>query len=103
MTCIGRYWVSVFRNATDYRQSGTNDVSIALALVGHGADARRRVNLSPMSYLTTCGYLLGITGLGSIVAGIYAAENGGILIWYGGATVVFGVIMWVTGRIYRKQ
>ncbi len=56
-----------------------------------------------MSYLTTCGYLLGITGIGSMVAGAYAAENGSLLIWYGAATFVFGLIMWFTGRRYRNK
>ena len=103
MTCLASYWAGLFRNATDYRQSGTTHVSSTPGVVRHGVEAPSRANLSPMSYLTTCGYLLGITGLGSIIAGFYAAENGGILIWYGGATVAFGVVMWVTGRIYRKQ
>lgn len=55
-----------------------------------------------MAYLTSFGYLLGITGLGSMIAGVYAAENGGVLIGYGAATVVCGIIMWVAGRRYRR-
>ncbi len=55
-----------------------------------------------MTYLTSLGYLLGITGLGSMIAGVYAAENGSILIGYGAATVACGVIMWWTGRRYRR-
>ena len=56
-----------------------------------------------MSYLTTCGYLLGITGIGSMVAGAYAAENGSLLVWYGAVTFAFGLIMWFTGRKYRNK
>ncbi len=55
-----------------------------------------------MTYLTTLGYLLGITGIGSMIAGVYAAENGSVLIGYGAATSVFGVIMWLTGRRYKR-
>ncbi len=55
-----------------------------------------------MTYLTTLGYLLGITGIGSMIAGVYAAENGSVLIGYGAATAVFGVIMWLTGRRYKR-
>ena len=40
-----------------------------------------------MTYLTTLGYLLGITGLVSMIAGAYAAENGSVLIGYGADAV----------------
>lgn len=55
-----------------------------------------------MNYLTSFGYLLGITGALSVIAGIYAAENGSLLIGYGVATIVCGVIMWLTGRRYKR-
>jgi len=55
-----------------------------------------------MSYLTTFGTVLGLTGIGSIIAGVYAAENGAVLIGYGAATVVCGIVMWLTGRRYRR-
>jgi len=54
-----------------------------------------------MSYLVSFGYLLGFTGLGSMIAGYYAAENGALLIGYGAATVACGLIMWAVGRRYR--
>lgn len=55
-----------------------------------------------MTYLTSFGYLLGITGLLSMIAGVYAAENGRVLIGYGAATLVCGVLMWFTGRRYKR-
>ena len=68
-----------------------------------GVTAASHGTLRIMSYLTTCGYLLGITGIGSMVAGAYAAENGSLLVWYGAVTFAFGLIMWFTGRKYRNK
>lgn len=55
-----------------------------------------------MSYLTTFGYLLGITGIGSIVLGLNAPQNSGVLIGSGAMTLVCGVIMWAAGRYYQR-
>lgn len=55
-----------------------------------------------MAYLTSFGYLFGMTGILSMIAGIYAAENGSVLIGYGAATAVCGLIMWLTGRRYKR-
>ncbi len=55
-----------------------------------------------MSYLVSFGVLLVLTGLVSVGAGLAAAENGGVLVGYGIATVVCGIALWVAGRRYRR-
>lgn len=55
-----------------------------------------------MSYLTSFGLLLVLTGLVSAAAGYFAAQNSGVLIGYGVATVVCGIVLWLVGRRYRN-
>lgn len=55
-----------------------------------------------MSYLISFAFLLGITGLLSILAGLVAAENSGLLIGYGVATLGCGVVLFWIGRRYRR-